>query len=60
MLVEATIFVWGQRPGGRTQQEDRFGNFGDECFVLADGVGGLPHGEVAAELAVETDRKSVV
>ncbi|MFZ5845354.1 MAG: PP2C family protein-serine/threonine phosphatase [Patescibacteria group bacterium] len=53
-MVEATIFAWGQRPGGRTQQEDHFGNFGDECFILADGVGGLPHGEIAAQLAVAT------
>lgn len=48
------IFAAGQLQGGRHKQEDVFLNFGDECFVVADGVGGLPHGDVAARLAAET------
>ena len=48
------IFAAGQLQGDRGKQEDRVGYFRDECFALADGVGGMPHGDVAAELAVET------
>lgn len=51
---EVVIFAWGQRQGERPKQEDSFANFRDECFVVADGVGGLPQGDVAAKLAVET------
>jgi len=29
-------------------------NFKDECFVVADGAGGLPHGDVAARLGSAT------
>jgi len=52
--TKGMIFAWGQRTGGRTKQEDVFRNFSDECFAVADGVGGWPHGEVAARLASET------
>lgn len=38
----------------RKKNEDAFGYFQDEFFVIADGLGGLPAGEVAAQLAVET------
>jgi serine/threonine protein phosphatase PrpC len=48
------IFAASQLFGGRVVQEDYFTNFGDECFVIADGVGGSPHGDVAARLASET------
>jgi len=51
---EATLFAAGQRLGSRNTQEDAVANFSDECFALADGVGGLPHGEVASQLAVQT------
>lgn len=51
---ETLIFAACQRTGERETQEDYFLNFNDECFVLADGVGALPHGEVAAKLACET------
>jgi len=37
----------------RQKNEDAFGHFHDEFFVVADGLGGLPAGEVAAQLAVE-------
>jgi len=37
----------------RQKNEDAFGHFQDEFFVVADGLGGLPAGEVAAQLAVE-------
>ncbi|MBI4062321.1 serine/threonine-protein phosphatase [Candidatus Gottesmanbacteria bacterium] len=48
------LFAASQRQGSRPNQEDYFGNFNDECFTLADGLGGLPHGEVASKLACET------
>lgn len=51
---ETIIFSAGQLTGKQEIQEDYFLNFNDECFVLADGVGGLPHGEIAAKLACET------
>jgi len=37
----------------RQKNEDVFGHFQDEFFIVADGLGGLPAGEVAAQLAVE-------
>lgn len=48
------FFAASQLQGKRETQEDFFENFNDECFVLADGVGGVPNGEIAAKLAVET------
>lgn len=40
--------------GRREKQEDYFSSYSDECFVLADGVGGMSHGGVAAKHAVES------
>lgn len=51
---ETLIFAACQRQGQRETQEDFFLNFNDECFVLADGVGATPHGEIAAKLACDT------
>lgn len=51
---QATIFAASQLQGDRDTQEDYFINFNDECFAIADGVGGLPNGEVASKLAAET------
>lgn len=48
------IFAASQLQGSRETQEDYFTNFNDECFVVADGVGGMPNGEVASQLACET------
>ena len=48
------IFAASQLQGTRETQEDYFINFNDECFVVCDGVGGLPHGEEAARLAGDT------
>lgn len=48
------LFAASQLQGTRESQEDYFVNFNDECFVVCDGVGGLPHGEVASELAGDT------
>ncbi len=48
------MFAASQLQGTRETQEDYFVNFNDECFVVCDGVGGLPHGEVAARLAGDT------
>lgn len=38
----------------RKTNEDAFGHYKDEFFLVADGLGGLPAGEVAAKLAIET------
>jgi len=51
---ETLIFASTQRKGLRKYQEDYVGNFNDECFVVADGVGGMPHGDTAAILASQT------
>lgn len=48
------IFAASQLQGTRDRQEDYFINFNDECFVVCDGVGGLPHGEIASQLAGDT------
>lgn len=48
------IFAASQLQGTRDRQEDYFGNFNDECFALADGVGGMPHGDISSRLASET------
>ena len=48
------MFAASQLQGTRKTQEDYFINFNDECFVVCDGVGGLPHGELASQLAVDT------
>lgn len=37
----------------RQTNEDAFGHFKDEFYIVADGLGGLPAGEVAAQMAVE-------
>ncbi len=45
------------RKGGRVKNEDRMGycyTRGSGLFVLADGMGGHPEGEVASQLAVQT------
>lgn len=47
-------FVFVSEKGKRENQEDFYGNFKDEFFVVADGLGGQAAGEVAAKLAVET------
>lgn len=48
------IFSSRQLQGTRDVQEDYVLHFNDECFAVADGLGGMPHGETAAGLAVET------
>lgn len=52
--ADILLFAASQEQGARPQQEDAFTFFSDECFAVADGVGGMPHGMVAASLAVET------
>lgn len=45
------------RKGGREKNEDRMGycyTRGSGIFILADGMGGHPEGEVAAQLALQT------
>ncbi len=50
MILHACIQDQGPHP----LQEDAFLFFNDECFVMADGVGEMPHADVAATLACET------
>lgn len=51
---QSVVFSGSQLQGARDSQEDFFVNFNDECFVVTDGVSGMPHGDVAAKLAAET------
>ena len=51
---ETIVFSAGQLLGDQQTQEDYFLNFNDECFVLADGLGSMPNGEVASKFAAET------
>lgn len=48
------LFACGQRQGAKETQEDAMTHFNDEFFAIADGVGSLPHANVAAGLAVDT------
>lgn len=48
------VFAGSQLIGTRDTQEDAMGAFVDECFVLSDGVSGVPHGDVASRLTVDT------
>jgi PPM family protein phosphatase len=50
---ETFIYASCQNKGTRKKQEDYIGNVNDECFVVADGVGGMPHGDTAAIVASE-------
>ncbi len=43
-----------QLQGNRPQQEDAVFHDSDHIFVIADGIGGLPHGDVASALTVES------
>ena len=45
------------RKGGREKNEDRMGycyTRGSGLFLLADGMGGHPQGEIAAQVALQT------
>ncbi|GEM_PF-608356 len=48
------LFASSQLQGDRDRQEDYFINFNDECFAIADGVGGIPNAQEAAMFACET------
>ncbi len=51
---ETLLFSGSQLTGPKASQEDSLAHFGDECFIVADGVGSLPHGQYAAQLSTET------
>lgn len=51
---ETILFAGSQLIGPKKIQEDCFANFNDECFIVTDGVGSLPHADYAARLAAET------
>lgn len=49
------IFTFASDTGRvRETNEDAFGHYVDEFFLVADGLGGLPAGEIAARLAIKT------
>ena len=51
---DTTLFAAAQICGKKVLQEDFFINSNDECIAVSDGVGTLPHGDVASRLACET------
>ena len=54
-MMQFSVFQTSRR-GGRENNEDRMGycyTRDEALFVLADGMGGYPQGEVAAQLALE-------
>ncbi len=51
---QTILFAGTQLQGKRPSQEDCFIHLNDECFVVADGVAGIPHGDTAARIAAET------
>ena len=54
--MKVTVFQVSRR-GGREKNEDRMGycyTRGSGLFLLADGMGGHPEGEVAAQMALQT------
>jgi serine/threonine protein phosphatase PrpC len=51
---DVLVYAWGQKKGTRKSQEDYVANLGDECFIVTDGVGGMPHGKTAAIFTAET------
>lgn len=56
MPLRFSVFQFSHQ-GGREKNEDRVGychTRGSSLFLLADGMGGHPHGEVAAQLALQT------
>jgi serine/threonine protein phosphatase PrpC len=51
---ETFIYTALQSKGQRKTQQDYVGNINDELFVVADGVGSMPHADTAAILGGET------
>ena len=47
-------FVFLSNKGKRENNEDAYANYKSEFFLVADGLGGRPAGEVAAKIAAET------
>ncbi len=52
-IADGLIFAGAQAQGTRELQEDSYGHFEGECFIMADGMGGQPHGEIASSTALE-------
>lgn len=48
-----TDFAFKSQKGKREKNEDYFGKVDEEFFLVADGLGGHPRGEVASKLAVK-------
>jgi serine/threonine protein phosphatase PrpC len=51
---EQILFAGSQLQGRRKTQEDSLKNYQAECFAIADGVSGIPNGDVASDLAVDS------
>ena len=47
------IFAFAQAQGKRDNQQDAFDQELAECFLVADGIGGAPFGDRAAQSAIE-------
>jgi PPM family protein phosphatase len=48
------LYTSCQMQGARENQEDFYGNFNDEFFLVADGLESIPNGEIAAKFSGET------
>lgn len=53
---DTILFATASRPAPGRAMEDFLTHFSNEYFVLADGVGSLPHAQEAAKLTAETAR----
>lgn len=52
--TEPLLYAIAQKSGEGKNQEDSAAHFCDECFAIADGVGGKMHSQVASSFACET------
>lgn len=46
-------YTFAQAQGERKSQQDAFGSAEADFFLIADGIGGAPYGDIAAKMAIE-------